>query len=148
MRESINTERPLRDMQSRLGFDITPHENRTHTIWSLRRWVSAAAILLLVIGVGYQSYKYGIGQINKTSDKEIALSSPITHGQTKAVLTLNNGEPIETDADTKRNEQIIKNKENETVYNIAEITAVATDLNGKLIRHMPEDLRAAFEKAM
>ena len=45
-------------------------------------------------------------------------------------------------------EQIMKNKENETVYNIAEITAVATDLNGKLIRHMPEDLRAAFEKAM
>lgn len=108
MRESINTERPLRDMQSRLGYDITPHENRTHTIWSLRRWVSAAAILLLVIGVGYQSYKYGIGQINKTSDKEIALSSPITHGQTKAVLTLNNGERIELGADTKRNEHIIK----------------------------------------
>ena len=45
-------------------------------------------------------------------------------------------------------EQIIKNKEDETVYNVAEITAVATDLNGKLIRHMPEDLRTAFEKAM
>ena len=45
-------------------------------------------------------------------------------------------------------EQIIKNKDDETVYNIAEITAVATDLNGKLIRHMPEDLRNAFEKAM
>ena len=45
-------------------------------------------------------------------------------------------------------EQIIKNKEDETVYNVAEITAVATDLNGKLIRHLPEDLRTAFEKAM
>ena len=45
-------------------------------------------------------------------------------------------------------EQIIKNKEDETVYNVAEITAVATDLNGKLIRHLPEDLRKAFEGAM
>lgn len=45
-------------------------------------------------------------------------------------------------------EQIIKDREKETVYNIAEITAVATDLNGKLIRHIPEKLRTAFESAI
>ena len=42
-------------------------------------------------------------------------------------------------------EQIIKDKKDETVYNIAEITAVATDLNGKLIRHVPDNIRSAFE---
>lgn len=45
-------------------------------------------------------------------------------------------------------EQITKNKENGVIYNIAEITAVATDLEGKLIRKMPDTIRKAFETAM
>ena len=45
-------------------------------------------------------------------------------------------------------EQIIKDKDKGTIYNIAEITAVATNLKGKLIRHLPENLRTAFESVI
>ena len=45
-------------------------------------------------------------------------------------------------------EQIIKKKETGVICNIAEITAVATDLKGNLKRNVPDDLRAAFEAAI
>ena len=44
--------------------------------------------------------------------------------------------------------QVIKQKETDTICNIAEITAVATDMNGKLVRRMPQKIIDAFEKAM
>ena len=45
-------------------------------------------------------------------------------------------------------EQVTKEKTSGTVCNIAEITAVAVDMEGKLIRHLPEKIISAFEKAM
>ena len=45
-------------------------------------------------------------------------------------------------------EQTIKNKKTQAVCNIAEITAVATDLKGNLKRNVPEKLRAAFTAAI
>ena len=45
-------------------------------------------------------------------------------------------------------EQIIKEKKSQTVCNIAEITAVAVDTEGKLIRKLPQYIIDAFEKAM
>lgn len=45
-------------------------------------------------------------------------------------------------------EQITKNKETNTIYNIAEITAVTTDLNGKLIKNIPEKIKTAFKAAV
>ena len=44
-------------------------------------------------------------------------------------------------------EQIIKEKESQTICNMAEITAVAVDMNGKLIRKLPLYVIEAFEKA-
>ena len=45
-------------------------------------------------------------------------------------------------------EQIAKEKTTGTVCNIAEITAVAVDMEGKLIRHLPQKVIDAFEKAL
>lgn len=45
-------------------------------------------------------------------------------------------------------EQIIKEKTSQNICNIAEITAVAVDTNGKLIRKLPQFIIEAFEKSM
>ena len=45
-------------------------------------------------------------------------------------------------------EQIIKDKHSQNVCNIAEITAVAVDTEGRLIRKLPQFIIDAFEKAM
>ena len=45
-------------------------------------------------------------------------------------------------------EQIIKEKISQNICNIAEITAVAVDTNGRLIRKLPQYIIDAFEKAM
>ena len=45
-------------------------------------------------------------------------------------------------------EQIIKEKTTGNICNIAEITAVAVDMQGRLIRRLPEKITNAFDKAM
>ena len=45
-------------------------------------------------------------------------------------------------------EQVIKEKTTQNVCNIAEITAVAVDMNGKLIKKMPEKIVSAFQNAL
>ena len=45
-------------------------------------------------------------------------------------------------------EQIIKEKNSQNICNIAEITAVAVDNNGKLIKKLPKYIIEAFEKAI
>lgn len=45
-------------------------------------------------------------------------------------------------------EQIIVEKESQKVCNIAEITVVAVDNDGKLIRKLPDYVVTAFEKAL
>ena len=45
-------------------------------------------------------------------------------------------------------EQIIKEKTSQNICNIAEITAVAVDTNGKLIRKLPQFIIEAFENSM
>ena len=45
-------------------------------------------------------------------------------------------------------EQTVKDKATSKICNIAEITVVAVDNNGKLIRKLPDYVTAAFEKAL
>lgn len=45
-------------------------------------------------------------------------------------------------------EQIIKEKTTGTICNIAEITAVTVDMDGKLIKHIPEKITTAFQKVL
>ncbi len=45
-------------------------------------------------------------------------------------------------------EQIITEKETGNVCNIAEVTAVATDLEGRLIRKLPQKIIDAFEEVL
>ena len=45
-------------------------------------------------------------------------------------------------------EQVAKEKTTGSVCNVAEITAVAVDMEGKLIRRLPQKVIDAFEKAL
>ena len=45
-------------------------------------------------------------------------------------------------------EQVIKNKNTQNICNIAEITAVAVDNNGRLIRNLPQFVTDTFKKAI
>ncbi len=109
-RESVNVERPTNDMQARIDHVLRLQEEKRHTatISSLRRWFSAAAVVLLLVGVGYLSYKVGVSHIKMPVTPEIAQANTISHGQTKATLSIDNGKAVELGADQNQNISIIE----------------------------------------
>lgn len=110
-RATVDTRRPLSDMEARIEREIKRHHAAQHHHTAgrtLRRWAAAAAISVLVAGVGITSYRLGLSHAGiQTATEQVAKEATITHGETKAVLTLSNGKTVELGSDTQKNKTMI-----------------------------------------
>ena len=110
-RSAVDTRRPLSDMEARIERELSSHHapKRGHAVSrTLRRWAAAAAIAVLVAGVGITSYRLGLSHADsQTATEMVAEEATITHGETKAVLTLSNGKTVELGSDTQKNKTMI-----------------------------------------
>ena len=93
-RASIDTERPMHDMMARIEREMRLQQPAKHaTTKRIARWLAgAAAAILIVAGVAVQAYKLGLSRATKAETEQMAQAAVITHGETKAMLTLSNGE--------------------------------------------------------
>ena len=110
-RAAVDTRRPLSDMEARIEREMKRHHaaQQTHAVGrTMRRWAAVAAVAVLVAGVGITSYRLGLSQADRQTATELtAKEATITHGETKAVLTLSNGETVELGSDTQKNKTMI-----------------------------------------
>lgn len=105
-RRAIDTSRPLADMQARIVREFCPHHG-------LRRFVayvaSVAAGMLLAVGV--TAYIYN--NVNESQVTDVVAGSvaadSVSHGTTKAVLTLDDGRCVALGTDSLGNAKAISN---------------------------------------
>lgn len=109
-RASIDTERPMHDMMARIEREMRLQQPARHaTTKRIARWLAgAAAAILIVAGVAVQAYKLGLSRATKAETEQMAQAAVITHGETKAMLTLSNGESVELGADNQKNSKMVE----------------------------------------
>jgi len=92
-------QRPLADMQSRLGL-----QDKTHGIRPLLRWVAAAAVVILLADVGLMLWKR---HARSQLAEQIIARAVIAPGHTQAVLTLAGGETISLGDNPQKNDEAV-----------------------------------------
>lgn len=108
---NIEAERPMNDMMARIQREMESHKQPSKAAL-LRRLMAAAAVVLLIVGATTLAYRMGVRNGNLIASVEEHSEEAITHGQTKALLVLDNGETIELGADEKKNQMLLSKYEN------------------------------------
>lgn len=105
--KAVNTSRPLADMQSRIG--VCEDRRRIH-LW-YRAGVAAAVAGLIFWGVSW-FIPQSVQPLTEQQTTEM-YASQIRPGETKAVLTLENGATVGLGADNGENEAVVRQKRTE-----------------------------------
>jgi len=110
--------RPLQEMKRRLGLHEKKSASRRQTL--VYSMVSVAASIILLFGI-YSIYNHSFNN-DKTTSRSTLAENVITHGSTRATLTLGNGQKIELGSNTTQNNKIIaqSSKESKTIMNSLE----------------------------
>lgn len=95
--------RPLEQMKHRLGIQEKKYVSRRRAI--IYSMVSVAASIILIVGT-YLVYNYSIKN-EQSSSSQVVASNVITHGSTRATLTLDNGQKIQLGSNAAQNSKII-----------------------------------------
>ncbi len=94
---AFDCHKPLRDMQRRIANTQRPRPMRPRT------WLLAAASVLLLVALGGAFYKTAIETpADKTGTPTLAVQT-ISHGTTKATLSLSDGQAVQLGDDAKEN---------------------------------------------
>ena len=100
--KAVNINRPLSDMQVRIQTKAVSRYRRL--LWQVS---SAAAVLLFVVGSLFYLNTRPETTLSERQESEMYVTQ-IHPGETKAVLTLNNGVELELGADQKKNQVAIQ----------------------------------------
>lgn len=123
---SIDYRRPLNDMKARIS--ASADEEKSGVVLSrLRRAaVGTAAMVCLLVG----GYVYYNRYMEKPQTQAIAESTrqEITHGTTKAIMTLDNGKVIPLDAEAEKNPSLVAKADE---YDDVKEISVATPRGGE-----------------
>lgn len=110
-KQAVDVRRPQEDMQRRIG---APKASARTIPLSWRRYVAAAAVVLLIAGTGMYIYnKVGLTPEPAAITSQRA-DTEITHGTTQAVLTLANGQTVSLGADEAANADLLAQLESVT----------------------------------
>jgi transmembrane sensor len=132
---------------------LSPPQSTKHVLW---RIVAAAAVLLIVLGVGVYKYK---ATSQRSENKLLARTKPIIPGQNKAVLTLSDGKNIILDeaADGRIADQsgvtITKTKQGEIIYAINNhqtskaVNQISTPKGGQYQIQLPDGTKVWLNSA-
>lgn len=107
--KAVDASRPLADMQARLG------RSKSRRLRVVRRYVGVAAAVVLAFVVGGLVYFRNEPQLPMTAEwgaerKAALYASQIHPGETKAVLTTDDGQVIDLGADAVENEEAVKSR--------------------------------------
>lgn len=122
-RKMVDYHRPLREMEQRISHSGETSSQPSSSYRFVKLAVAACAVILVVAGIWLKmghGFLFG-GEQGETYEETpkmgvIASIDDITHGETKAQLTLDDGTVIELGADQKKNEEEIqKASENQSI---------------------------------
>ena len=106
---SVDTQKAMNDMMQRIERESFRELSATPSRRSklVYRWMSAAAVVLLIVATSAVAYHMGIRHAIQTAQQTTEAQDSITHGHTQALLVLDNGETIKLGADEKKNQRVL-----------------------------------------